>query len=347
MRAGSLFATDQAPFGRARSRPGAGRLPVTILTGFLGAGKSTLVRELLKTSAGRNTALIINEFGAVGIDDVLLRAGSEKTVLLGNGCLCCVSQTDLQLTMSGLFSERAAGRVPNFERIIIETSGLADPVPLLQTLATNRTIATHFALSTLICVVDCALARVTVDRCPEWSKQIALADRIILTKSELVDASEHDAVVALIRSQNQLAPLMAANFGQIDPEFVFGPLLASERTGRMLCEETPLADAEHARPYRSFVIVLDKPISWSAFDRALQVLADLRGPDLLRVKGLVNISGREGPVVVHFVQHLAHPPEELLAWPDADRRTRLVFITRDLEEARVAELLRAVFAMEN
>ena len=347
MAGAALFGADKAPFGRTRSRPGAGRLPVIILTGFLGAGKSTLIREMLKTAAGRNTALIVNEFGAVGIDDALLRAGSEKTVLLGNGCLCCVSQTDLQLTMSSLFSERAAGRVPNFERIIIETSGLADPIPLLQTLASNRTIATHFALSTMICVVDCALAPVTSDRCPEWSKQIALADRVILTKSELVDGSEREGVVQLIRRQNQHAPIMSANFGRIDPEFIFAAPLASERTGRMLCEATLGPDAEHARPYSSFVVILDKPISWSAFDRALEVLADLRGPDLLRVKGIVNVAGREGPVVVHLVQHLAHPPEELLAWPDADRRTRLVFITRGLEESRVSELLRAVIAMEN
>lgn len=340
-----LFGTEKAPFGRKRPRPGSGRIPVIVITGFLGAGKSTLIREVLKTSAGRNTALIVNEFGSIGIDDALLRAGSEETVLLGNGCLCCTSQTDLQLTMSRLFAERLTGAVPGFERIVIETSGLADPTPLLQTLASDRTIGAHFALSSLICVVDCATAQATAEMAPEWTKQVALADRVILTKSDLVGAAEREAVIGLIRRHNRLARLVAADHGAIEPSFVFDPPGADEISGGFLCEDVVAQPPGHALRYRSFVFTHDRPISWEAFSHAMQVLAELRGPDLLRVKGFVNVAGRTGPVVVHFVQHLAHPPEELIDWPSPDRRTRLVFITQTLEETRVATLLRAVFAM--
>jgi G3E family GTPase len=343
-----LFGTSAQPFGRQLSRPGAGKLPVTVITGFLGAGKSTLIKALLASPEGAGTALIINEFGEVGIDDALLRESSEKTMLLGNGCLCCLSGTDLQLTLRDLFAERLRGAIPDFRRVIIETSGLADPSPILQTLATDRTLDVHYALEGLVTVVDTATALASVDHSPEWTKQVALADRIVLTKTDLATPEQLDQVRALLTELAPLAPVTEAAQGVADPAFVLGEGEArqeAQRRSAFLCEAPAVDPGAHRQPYKTFVITIDRPLPWSVFAHALDTLASLRGPDLLRVKGFVNVAGRAGPVVVHFVQHLAHQPEELTSWPSPDHRTRLVFITRQLTRERVEGLLAAVLAM--
>lgn len=341
-----LFGTGTQPFGRQLARPGAGKIPVTVVTGFLGAGKSTLIRAFLQRPEGANTALVINEFGEVGIDDALLRESSERTVLLGNGCLCCLSGTDLQLTLRDLFAERMRGAVPDFKRVIIETSGLADPSPILQTLAADRTLERHYALEGLVAVVDAAAALATADHAPEWSKQVALADRLIVSKSDMVAADQRDRVLAALRAVNPLAPVGSAVRGDVDPAFFLGETEALKAAPRRSAFVSEAVEAgSHRQLYQTFVITIDRPLPWSAFSRAFDTLASLRGPDLLRVKGFVNVAGRPGPVVVHFVQHLAHPPEELGSWPTADRRTQLVFITRNLKQQRVQTLLDAVLAV--
>lgn len=342
-----LFGQGAQPFGRQLSRPGAGRLPVTVITGFLGAGKSTLIKALLASPEGAGTALIVNEFGEVGIDDALLRESSERTMLLGNGCLCCLSGTDLQMTLRDLFAERMRGSIPDFRRVIIETSGLADPSPILQTLATDRTLDLHYALEGLVTVVDAAAALATAEHADEWAKQAALADRIVLTKVDLAAPEEHDALRARLAELAPLAPVEEAKAGVVDPAFVLGEaegLREAARRSSFLCE-TPAPAPAHRQPYKTFVITIDRPLPWTVFAHAFDTLASLRGPDLLRVKGFVNVAGRAGPVVVHFVQHLAHQPEELKAWPGEDRTTRLVFITRNLARERVEALLSAVLAM--
>lgn len=342
-----LFGQGAQPFGRQLSRPGAGKLPVTVITGFLGAGKSTLIKALLASPEGAGTALIVNEFGEVGIDDALLRESSERTMLLGNGCLCCLSGTDLQMTLRDLFAERMRGSIPDFRRVVIETSGLADPSPILQTLATDRTLDLHYALEGLVTVVDAATALATAEHADEWAKQVALADRIILTKIDLVAPEERDRVRSRVAELAPLAPVAEAEAGVVDPAFVLGETQAlkdAARRSSFLCEAPAPAEA-HRQSYKTFVITIEHPMPWSVFAQAFDTLASLRGPDLLRVKGFVNVAGRPGPVVVHFVQHLAHQPEELKAWPGEDRSTRLVFITRNLTRERVEGLLNAVFAM--
>jgi len=339
------FAPREMPFGRPVARPGLGRIPVTVVTGFLGAGKTTLIRELIKTPEAANSALIVNEFGEIGIDDALLRTCTENTVLLGNGCVCCAASTDLHRTLRQLFADRERGRVPDFERVIIETSGLSDPTPILQLLATDRALGTRFALDGLVTVVDAVHALSNSDL-PEWRKQVALADRIVLSKADVASA---DVVAAVERILDRLAPQaqrVVAVSGRADPSFILAAgrdLVCPEVVRRHIQEH----DHHHTDGYVTFSIRREKPIHWPVMQQSLDVLSALCGAELLRLKGLVNVRGRPGPVVVHRVQHIAHAPEELTAWPDGVAETRLVIIGRALDELRVKALLEAVWAFDD
>jgi G3E family GTPase len=327
---------DAARFGRRQRRPRGARLPVVAVTGFLGAGKTTLIRALLASPEGAHSAVVVNEYGEIGIDDALLRPSSDQTVLLGNGCLCCNVRTDLQETLRALFADRARGAVPSFARVLIETSGLADPGPILQTFATDRALGREFHLQALVTVVDAPTGLGNLETMPEARKQVALADRIIVSKTDLADA----ATTLRLRSRLAAAtsaPIEIARNGMVAPHFLLEEGLAAPHRFDI--------GAEHTHGLQSFSLILDEPLSWSAFEQAMAVLAGMRGPDLLRVKGLVAIEGCRGPVVVHFVQHVAHAPVELEEWPDADRRTRLVFVTRGLARGPVEKLFAGVVAL--
>ena len=330
---------DASPFGRRQRRPRGPRIPVTVVTGFLGSGKTTLIRELLARPEGADTAVVVNEFGEVGIDNALLRASSDATVLLGNGCLCCTVRTDLQESLRTLFAERARGAVPSFRRVIIETSGLADPGPVLQTFASDRALGQEFHLQSLVTVVDAVAGAANLARMPEARHQVALADRVVLTKTDLADTAAVPSLTAKIRELTA-APIATAVNGVVDPDF--------------LLDEPPDLPAhdlshDHAHAHSdgigSFVLEFPAPLPWAVFEQAMAVLTALRGPDLLRVKGLVAVEGCRGPVVVHAVQHLAHRPVELEDWPEGERRSRLVLITRNLARAPVEELFSAVVAV--
>ena len=304
------------------------------MTGFLGSGKTTLIRRLLGKPQGANTAIVVNEYGEIGIDHALLRSSSDVTVLLGNGCLCCNVRSDLQETLRELFADRARGAVPSFERVVIETSGLADPAPVLQTFATDRALGREFHLQALICVIDAVAGAGNLERMPEARKQVALADRIVVTKSDLTAAGAVENVVGRVAALNP-APVGIASNGEIDPSFLLDEPPAPRRNFE-------LGGVEHTHGLESFSLIFEEPLGWSSFEQTMAVLAALRGPDLLRVKGLVAVAECRGPVVVHFVQHIAHPPVELEDWPDEDRRSRLVFVTRDLPREPVAQLFAAV-----
>jgi G3E family GTPase len=333
---------DAGPFGCRLRRARGARIPVTVLTGFLGAGKTTLLKRFLASPEGSGTAVIINEFGAVGIDDQLVRAATEETVLLGNGCLCCVARSDLQLALRRLFAERAHGQVPFFRQAVIETSGLADPGPLLQTFAIDRALGDEFAVEVVVAVVDAATGPATLEWSAEARKQVILADRLVVTKTDLVDAAAVPGLMARLDALNPRAQIHTAVDGALDPhcltEAPVAPAGAAVRHGFV-------AEAQHSDGIVSFVVTENAPLSWGPFAQAMEALVALRGPDLLRVKGLLNVAGCRGPVMVQFVQHLAHPPVELDAWPDADRSSRLVFITRDIGEAAVKNLFRALSAL--
>jgi G3E family GTPase len=334
----TLFAgADMLPFGRRQRRARGPRLPVIAVTGFLGSGKTTLIRALLAQAQAANTAIVVNEFGETGIDHALLRSSSDVTVLLGNGCLCCNVRTDLQETPRGLFADRARGAVPSFQRVIIETSGLADPGPVLQTFATDRALGREFHLQALVTVVDCVSGAGNIDRMPEARKQVALADRIVLTKTDLADS----AAVRQLREKIatlSAAPLTIANHGVVAPAFVLDEAPAANRP-------FDLGDAAHTHGLENFSMFFDEPVPWAVFEQAMAVLTQLRGPDLLRVKGILAVAECRGPVVVHAVQHLAHPPVELEDWLDDDHRSRLVFVTRGLARQPVAQLFAAVRAV--
>jgi G3E family GTPase len=331
-------------FGRPQKHARGALVPVTVITGFLGAGKTTLLRRFLSTPEGRGTAVIINEFGAVGIDDALVRASADKTVLLGNGCLCCAMRSDLQLTLRRLIAERERGLVPHFRRVVIETSGLADPGPILQTFATDRALGGEFHSEQAVAVVDAATGPTTLEWSAEARKQIILADRLIVTKTDLAEPSAKGGLIERLRALNPPADLAVAINGEIDPSTFTdapSPALQPFAPGRAGF----IAEAAHSDGIASFVLAEDQPIAWDAFARTMETLTALRGPDLLRVKGFLNVAGRRGPVLVQFVQHLAHPPVELQHWPDDDRASRLVFITRNIAEQSVRDLFAAVRAL--
>ncbi|MCX7295763.1 MAG: GTP-binding protein [Hyphomicrobiales bacterium] len=322
------------PFGRKLKRARGAKVPVTVLTGFLGAGKTTLLKRFLETPEGAGTAVVINEFGETGIDDALVRGSADATVLIGNGCLCCIARTDLQETLRGLLVERERGELPDFRRIVIETSGLADPSPILQTFATDRALGEAFYLELVVTVADAAAGLKTLEWSAEARKQTILADRIIVSKSDIATS---EPLRARLRALNANAEIIEAVNGVVDPACFTEPGDGARNPF--------VAEAEHSDGISSFTLTFDTPMLWIVWLRAMDTLMAMRGGDLLRVKGFLAVEGCAGPVVVQFVQHLAHPPVELRDWPDDDRRSRVVFITRGVSEQQVRGLFAAVSAL--
>jgi G3E family GTPase len=330
-----LFPSREAgPFGRRLKRERGARIPVTLVTGFLGAGKTTLIRRFLASPEGQGTALIVNEFGAVGIDDALVREAAEQTILLGNGCVCCITRTDLQLALRQLVIDRERGLVPSFARVVIETSGLADPGPILQTFSTDRALGGEFHIDVMLAVVDAVNGEATLKNAAEARKQVIFADRLVISKSDLAGAAGLGALSRHLQKLNSRAGIDVAVGGALDPDRFIAPATA-ERSGF-------IAEVEHSDGISSFVLERQQPVEWPAFSRAMETLIALRGAELLRVKGILNVTGCRGPVVVQYVQHLAHPPVELQSWPDQNRDSRVVFITRNTQEAQIRDLFAAV-----
>jgi G3E family GTPase len=326
-------------FRRRQKRERGARIPVTVVTGFLGAGKTTVVKRFLATPEGRGTAVLVNEFGAVGIDDALLRDSSERTTLLGNGCLCCSFRSDLQIALHRLVADRERGAVTHFGRVVIETSGLADPSPILATFATDRALGGEFFIEAVVTVIAAVNGLETLDQFAEARRQAILADRIVISKTDIADEDAAERLAPRLRDLNPRAQIISAAHGALDPGWITEPASAH---APFLAEA---AEATHTDGVRSFTLVEDAPIAWEPFARAMETLIALRGADLLRAKGLLNVVGCKGPVAVQFVQHIAHPPVELAAWPNADRASRVVFITRQIGERDVKALLAAVRAL--
>jgi G3E family GTPase len=330
--------------------PLAGRIPVSIVTGFLGSGKTTLINRLLKRPDMNRVAVIVNELGEQSIDHDLVQVSSEQMMLLNNGCLCCVLRGDLQDTLRELFVKRRTGDIIDFERVVIETTGLADPAPVMQTLMTDTMLQAQYRLDCVVTLVDAVNGAGQLDTMQEAVKQAALADRLVLTKSDLADEAVVQTLEARLRDLNPQAPIKGAVNGEIDLAFLINVGLGNARSRledveRWMGAEVPDEHGHvhrHDSSVRSFCLRYDRPFTWPTFSQCMEVLTALRGPDLLRVKGLVNVEGRQGPLVLQGVQHLFHPPVELAEWPSADRATRIVFITRGIERAMVENLFAAI-----
>ncbi|HEX2829305.1 MAG TPA: GTP-binding protein [Burkholderiales bacterium] len=333
--------------------PLAGRIPVSVVTGFLGSGKTTLVNRLLKRPEMKNVAVIVNELGEVSIDHDLVEVSSEQMMLLNNGCLCCVLRGDLQETLREMFAKRRLGQIIQFDRVVVETTGLADPAPVMQTLMTDTMLQAQYRLDAVTTLVDAVNGAGQLDTMQEALKQTALADRLVITKSDLSNEESLAALEARLRELNPQAPIKRAVNGEIELAFLIDVGLTTAKSKLEEVERWMGAEVhdEHGHVHRhdsavkSFCLRYDKPFSWATFAQCLEVLTTLRGPDLLRVKGLVNVADKQGPIVVQGVQHLFHPPIELSQWPSEDRSTRLVFITKGIDQGTVENLFAAIGAI--
>ncbi len=324
-------------------------IPISVLTGYLGSGKTTVLGRLLKAPAFARTAVIINEFGEVGLDHDLVSASSESLIQLATGCLCCAVRGDLANTLAGLLAGRDQGTIPPFERIVIETSGLADPAPILQLLMTDKGLAPRLVLAGVVATVDAVNGLATLDREPESVKQAAVADRLLITKGDLSGGVPVE-LAARLRSLNPSAPQEAVHFGAVDPARLFDgglydPSGKSPDVIRWLgrTSESPDAAKPHLEGITSFTIVREKPLPAVALTLFLETLAEHCGRDLLRMKGILQLAEwPERPAVIHGVQHVFHPPDFLDQWPSGDRRSRIVFIVRGIPRAWVESLLASI-----
>jgi G3E family GTPase len=319
--------------------------PVTVLTGFLGSGKTTLLAALVADARFRDTAIIVNELGEASIDHLLLSQASGDVVELAGGCICCRAAGDIVRALRDLHHKRSSGSAPAFRRVVIETTGLADPAPLLATLIELPVTAARYALSGVVATVDSGEGMATLDRHPESVKQVAVADRIVVTKTDRGPTSP-----GLLERLASLAPgarILTAARGAVDGALLFDAGLSRGATSppdaRGWLNEGAYAShrpsGRHDPRISSFVWRHAEPLAWDDLETALETLRDTVGARILRMKGLVAVAGEAGPRAVHMVQHALYPPARLAAWPDADRTTRLVFIVRDLEEGAIAQIL--------
>lgn len=323
--------------------------PVNLLTGCLGSGKTTLLQRLLADPALADTAVLINEFGEVGLDHHLLERIDDTMVLLQSGCLCCTIRGELSDALRDLHVRRAQGAIPPFRRVVVESTGLADPFPILSTVHADPVLRHHFRLGNVITTIDAVNAPAQLRRNKESVRQVAVADRLVLTKTDLADPA---ALMDDIRAINPGAPVWRASDEALDAAAllahdVFELASKSEAARRWFAHETQAPAHAHRHDpnrhgtIRAFTLVFDAPLDWTLFGIWLTMLLNRHGASVLRVKGILNVAGSDAPVAVHGVQHLVHKPTHMAAWPDADRRSRLVFIVDGLDPGVLERSLRA------
>jgi G3E family GTPase len=345
------------------SLDGESRIPVTLLTGFLGSGKTTVLNHLLRVPDLRDTAVIINEFGAIALDHLLVEKVSENLRVLNTGCICCTVRGDLVDTLRDLLARRSTGEISAFARVIIETTGLADTAPIMHTLMLDPIVTHDYCLEGVVTTVDAVNGWSTLHRHVEAVKQVAVADCLLLTKTDLAISDQIHTLEARLRALNPTARCQRVISGDVaSDEMVARAWL--DATRRTIDLAPPLwgkftsagggtfgdpqrgqaayhGPGQHSTHVRAHCFTLDSPVSESAFGHWLDLMAAMRGERLLRVKGLVQMVERpDQPLVVHGVQHVFHPPRHLPCWPSEDRRTRLVFITQDLDENEILRTLR-------
>ena len=332
-------------------------IPVNVLTGALGSGKTTLLKALLRAPRLDGTMVLVNELGEVGIDHHLVEHASESTLLLENGCLCCAMRDDLKTALKELHSRRARGEIPRYERVVVETTGIADPVPIAYTLLAEPVLQHHYRLGNVVTVVDAVNAAAQLGRFAESVKQVALADRLVVSKRDIADPRGIEALRARLSVLNPDAPILAGDSPDLDPVDL---LIADihdrqsksrevERWMRSTADAAAASDGNHPHPtaVTACCFTLDAVLDWTAFGVWMSMLLHRHGDRVLRMKGLLNVAGVPGPVLVNGVQHLVHPPAHLDRWPDEDRRSRLVVISSGLDREEIERSLHAFNALAN
>ena len=335
------------------------QIPVTLITGFLGSGKTTLLSSILKKKEMQKTAVIINEFGEIGLDHALIEHTDENIVELQSGCICCTIQGDLNKTLIDLFDKMMNGKVSSFNRILIETTGLANPVPIIHTLMSSIELIRIYSLDGVITVVDSINGEKTLDLHEESLKQLALAEKIILSKTDIVDKDEINSLIYRIKEINPVSQIVFSKFGNIPLEEIFGlgaydPYKKSEDVKKWLAAEK-YKDKKHHHHHdvnrhseniRAFSMMSEKPVNMIAFSFFRDMITAALGANLLRMKGIINIAGEEHPAVIHGVQHIFHPVQWLETWPDNDRRTKLVFITQNIKKEQIEDFFRPLMGLD-
>jgi G3E family GTPase len=316
------------------------RMPVSLITGFLGSGKTTLLNRLVQRPELADSAVIINEFGEVALDHLLVAPVEGETVVLASGCLCCAVRGDLQDTLRRLLIERERGEIPQFRRVLIETSGLADPAPVAQLFLNNPLLGAYLRLDAIVATIDAAAGVAALAEHWEARKQAAIADRLLITKADIAAEDAVEQLVLSLRRLNPAVPIHRVVDGEIDPALLFGvgpfdPAHQSPGFAEWLGEAAVSGAHDehhtHHSEIQAFCLTAEAPLDWGRFHDWLGGLRLAFGERLLRVKGILNVVGEERPVVVHGVQHIFHPPVGMPSWPDADRRSRLVLIARGLD----------------
>jgi G3E family GTPase len=319
--------------------------PVNIVTGFLGSGKTTLLQRVLRSPQLTDAAVLVNEFGEVGLDHHLLQGVAESTLLLKNGCVCCAIRGDLQNALRNLLSQQTRGEIPHFRRVVIETSGLADPAPIAYTLIAEAVLRHHFRLSGIIATVDAVNGVSQLAGFAEAVKQVSMADRVVVTKTDLSDPSSLAVLRGRLRACNGSAQILeSTEIGGDVHRLLTDDIYDTEGKYReaqnWTANESDRHDEhEHTDAVYSFAAIFDRPLDWTAFGIWASMLLHRHGADVLRLKGLLNVAGLPTPVLINAVQHIVHPPSHLEQWPDADRRSRLVFIVRGLQRERIERSL--------
>ncbi|MFT5173616.1 MAG: G3E family GTPase [Gammaproteobacteria bacterium] len=339
-------------------------IPITVLTGFLGAGKTTVLNGLLRHPQLRNTAVIVNEFGDIGLDHLLVRAADENVVLLDAGCLCCTINSSLRETLGDLWLGRVRDELPLFDRVLVETTGLAEPGPIMQAITRDPFVTDHYRLDGTVTCVDAVHLMSQLQRQVEVVHQIAVADRLILTKADRVSLAEADAVAARLATLNPAARVLRRQHGEVTPGDVLGVGLLDAHSGHANALRWLHADAyapqthtghehgndhghdhsdghssRHSTDIRAHCLRIDFPVSWAGLAAWCELMGETHGDALLRVKGIIGIAEIGKPVVVHGVHRVFDAPVRLPEWPDADTTSRLVVICRDLDEAYLRKTL--------
>jgi G3E family GTPase len=322
------------------------RFPVTVLTGFLGSGKTTLLNRMLADPMFADSAVIINEFGAISIDHLLVATPRENMYVLESGCVCCTVQGELVQTLGELVTQRNINAVPAFGRVLIETTGLADPIPIMETLAAHPAISEYYVLHAVVALVDGVNGLEQLEDFRESRRQVAVADRILISKADMVEPGILRGLADRLAALNCGASRLEVDTRVADPQALFGVEFFDVSQGRGDVNEWLRANyprdegggyRNHQDGVQSFSVRHDKPVTRAGLMLWLDMLAGMKGRDLLRVKGVFNVEGE--PVVIHAVQRVIHEPVPLAAWPDGDRGSRIVFITRGIAREAIVRTL--------